>query len=94
MHDNGRGFSEADLAKPRAFGIRGIQERAYNLGGEASLRCPGSGAEITVRVPRGLEAETAEADEAQLQLGLPQAKAPSAKMKNGTQATKRAKKVG
>ncbi len=93
VHDNGRGFSEADLAKPRAFGIRGIQERAYNLGGEASLRCTGSGAEITVRVPRGLETEPAEPDEAQLQLGLPQAKISSTRMKRGTQPAKRAKKV-
>jgi signal transduction histidine kinase len=91
VHDNGRGFSETDLAKPRAFGIRGIQERAYNLGGEASVRRLEKGAEITVRVPRGLRAEAAAAEDPQLDLSLPEAKAPAARMKRG--GNKRGKKM-
>ena len=91
VHDNGRGFSESDLAKPRAFGIRGIQERAYNLGGEASVRRLEKGAEITVRVPRGLRAEAAMAEDAQLDLSLPEAKAPAARIKRG--GSKRGKRM-
>lgn len=93
VHDNGRGFAESDLVKPRAFGIRGIQERAYNLGGEASVRRLERGTEITVRVPRGQSDEPADTDEAQLPLVLPQAKASSARLRRSAQPAKRGKKV-
>jgi len=92
VHDNGRGFSESDLAKPRAFGIRGIQERAYNLGGEASVRRLERGAEITVRVPRGQHDDAAAADDAQLDLSLPEAKSP-ARIKRGGNAGRRGKRM-
>lgn len=37
IRDNGRGISEADLNKPRSFGLRGIRERINSLGGEFSI---------------------------------------------------------
>ena len=92
VHDDGRGFSDSDLAKPRAFGIRGILERAYNLGGEASLSRAGGGAEITVRVPCGLVEKAVEEIDAQLILRLPTMKPPAARMKRRG-AAKQEKKV-
>jgi signal transduction histidine kinase len=93
VHDNGRGFSESDLAKPRAFGLRGIHERAYNLGGEASVRSVDRGTEITVRVPRGLAAGAEESGEQQLDLQLPQTKAPAARVKRAAGAGKTSRKT-
>ena len=91
VHDNGRGFSESDLTKPRAFGIRGIQERAYNLGGEAGVRALDSGAEITVRVPRGSSAGDTDLEGAPFQLRPAGTRPPGARMKRGS--GKRGKKV-
>ena len=33
VNDNGRGIAPAELSKPKAFGIRGLQERAKTVGG-------------------------------------------------------------
>lgn len=33
IKDNGRGIAPAELSKPKAFGIRGLQERAKTVGG-------------------------------------------------------------
>ena len=52
VHDNGRGIADEDLAKPQAFGILGMQERARNLGGEASVRRTRSGTAVKLRLPR------------------------------------------
>ena len=52
VSDNGRGLAMADLSKPKAFGIRGMQERALSLGGEASVSRSARGTTATVRVPR------------------------------------------
>ena len=52
VHDNGYGISGEDLAKPQAFGILGMQERARNLGGEAGVRRTRSGTAVTLRLPR------------------------------------------
>jgi signal transduction histidine kinase/CheY-like chemotaxis protein len=58
VSDNGRGLADADLSNPNAFGIRGMQERALNLGGEASVyRTPG-GTTVMVSVPRSIAAAT------------------------------------
>ena len=93
VHDNGRGFSESDLTKPRAFGIRGIQERAYNLGGEASVRRLDKGAEITVRVPRGTYEEADDFDDAQLDLRLLGAGSTPPRTKRRSNAARRTRKV-
>jgi signal transduction histidine kinase len=52
VHDNGCGIGGGDLAKPQAFGILGMQERARNLGGEAGVRRTRSGTAVTLRLPR------------------------------------------
>ena len=50
--DKGKGLSKAELAKPGAFGIRGLHERAKTVGGwlDVSSR-PGEGTSITVTIP-------------------------------------------
>ena len=54
--DNGRGFTEAERAKPRSFGLRGIRERVEYLGGRVSIEsAPGQGTQIGVYIPREAE---------------------------------------
>jgi signal transduction histidine kinase len=70
VHDNGYGIAEQDLAKKQAFGILGMQERARNLGGEASVRRTRTGTAVSVRLPRSAAtgaAERAEPDAATAQ---------------------------
>ncbi len=64
VNDNGRGLVDADLSKPRAFGIRGMQERAINLGGQASVSQSTIGTTASVNLPRSLpqSMETAASD--------------------------------
>lgn len=61
VHDNGRGIAGEDLAKPQAFGLLGMQERARNLGGEAGVRQTRSGTAVKLRLPRTRAAHAAEA---------------------------------
>jgi signal transduction histidine kinase len=69
VYDNGYGIASADLAKPQAFGILGMQERARNLGGEAGVRRTRSGTSVTLRVPRSAQAVAeSPADDEQLLL--------------------------
>ncbi|HEY6862697.1 MAG TPA: PAS domain-containing sensor histidine kinase [Burkholderiales bacterium] len=50
--DNGRGFSTGDPRKPNSFGLMGLRERAYALGGEVRIDSgPGRGTRIDVRIP-------------------------------------------
>ncbi|GAB1233304.1 ATP-binding protein [Ferrigenium sp. UT5] len=50
--DNGRGIRDADRAKPRSFGLRGIFERVAHFGGEARLHSvPGQGTTLSVQLP-------------------------------------------
>jgi len=56
VHDNGRGIAAEDLAKPQAFGILGMQERARSLGGSASARKTRSGTSVILRLPRSAPA--------------------------------------
>lgn len=50
--DDGRGMELADQSKPRSFGLIGIRERAYILGGSVSIVSePGQGFAIEVEVP-------------------------------------------
>jgi signal transduction histidine kinase len=51
--DNGRGFTEADRAKPRSFGLRGIRERVEYFGGRVKIESAlGQGTQIGVYIPR------------------------------------------
>jgi PAS domain S-box-containing protein len=57
VRDNGRGFSPDDPRKPGSFGLMGLRERAYLLGGEVNIASePGRGTTIEVRIP--LESRT------------------------------------
>lgn len=50
--DNGQGISEAELDKPRSFGIKGLRERAKTIGGwlDVSTRS-GVGTSIILSIP-------------------------------------------
>jgi two-component system sensor histidine kinase UhpB len=52
ISDNGRGISEMELEKPKAFGLRGLHERAKTVGGwlDVSTRA-GIGTSIILSVP-------------------------------------------
>jgi two-component system, NarL family, sensor histidine kinase UhpB len=63
VHDNGCGVAAEDLAKPRAFGILGMRERAHGLGGSASVRRTRSGTSVSMRLPRSVQAAAANAAE-------------------------------
>jgi PAS domain S-box-containing protein len=57
VRDDGRGFSPDDPRKPGSFGLMGLRERAYVLGGEVSIASePGRGTTVEVRIP--LESRT------------------------------------
>jgi len=60
IRDNGRGISEADLNKPKSFGLRGIRERVSSLNGEFTI-APGEqgGSHLALRVPDVRPTETA-----------------------------------
>ena len=52
IRDNGRGISEADMNKPKSFGLRGIRERARLFGGKAIIHsAPHAGTRISVELP-------------------------------------------
>jgi PAS domain S-box-containing protein len=52
VRDDGVGFSPQDPRKPKSFGLVGLRERAYLLGGEAAITsAPGRGTNIEVRLP-------------------------------------------
>ena len=51
VSDNGRGLDQADLAKARSFGIRGLHERASTVGGWVDLSSSGAGTSLILSVP-------------------------------------------
>ncbi len=51
VSDNGVGLSDADLAKARSFGIRGLHERASTVGGWVDLSSGGQGTTLILSVP-------------------------------------------
>jgi PAS domain S-box-containing protein len=58
IRDNGRGISEADMNKPRSFGLRGIRERISSLNGEFSINAAEQGgSHLILRVPDVRQAE-------------------------------------
>lgn len=65
IRDNGRGISEADMSKPKSFGLRSIRERVHSLAGEFEIAAAEhGGTHILLRVPdkRATEASVAEED--------------------------------
>lgn len=66
LRDNGRGISEADMTKPKSFGLRGIRERVRSLSGDFSITTgEHGGTQVRLRVPekRGVEAPAVEEGE-------------------------------
>jgi signal transduction histidine kinase len=51
VSDNGRGLSDADLAKARSFGIRGLHERASTVGGWVDLASGPQGTTLILSIP-------------------------------------------
>lgn len=52
IEDDGRGISDDDRTKTRSFGLKGLRERAYYLGGSAEIGpASGGGTRITIRIP-------------------------------------------
>ena len=71
IRDNGRGISEADLTKPKSFGLRGIRERVNSLNGEFNVAAAEQGgSHLTLRVPDLRSAETPTATEEDVQQKL------------------------
>lgn len=58
VQDNGRGFTLEDPRKPGSFGLVGLRERAYLLGGDVKIDSAlGRGTTVEMRIPvRDLEA--------------------------------------
>ncbi len=62
VRDNGIGFPERATHKDGSFGLLGIRERAFMLGGEMALdNPPGGGGRVTVRLPLARGADDPEA---------------------------------
>ena len=52
VRDNGKGLTREDRRKPASFGLIGMRERAYALGGELRVESePGNGTMIQVKIP-------------------------------------------
>jgi signal transduction histidine kinase len=52
VRDNGRGFSVAAPRKQGSFGLTGLRERAFLLGGDVTLEsAPGQGTTVEMRIP-------------------------------------------
>lgn len=52
VRDDGVGFAPGSTPKPNSFGLLGLRERAYLLGGEARVTAePGGGTEVEIRFP-------------------------------------------
>jgi signal transduction histidine kinase len=67
--DDGRGLSSDDLAKERSFGLRGLQERAFTVGGWVDIASgPTGGTTLILSVPIA-EAEAAQRGEAGFDVG-------------------------
>lgn len=67
IRDNGRGIVEADMEKPKSFGLRGIRERVQSLSGTFHIAtAEQGGALLLLKVPdrRSEEPAAAESEEA------------------------------
>ena len=59
ISDDGRGLAQADLAKARSFGIRGLHERASTVGGWVDLSSSAAGTSLILSVPSQAGADSA-----------------------------------
>ncbi len=90
VSDNGRGMGDADLAKARSFGIRGLHERASHVGGWVDLSSSAAGTSLIVSVPlaaacSGHQANPADggAEECTDERSVPRADPPQPAGQNG-----------
>ena len=52
VRDNGRGFSTSSPRNPSCFGLVGLRERAYLVGGQVAVEStPGKGTTVELRIP-------------------------------------------
>jgi two-component system sensor histidine kinase UhpB len=66
LRDNGRGISDADMAKPKSFGLRGIRERVHSLSGDFTITSgEHGGTYIRLQVPERRGAEPSIVDDAE-----------------------------
>jgi len=55
IEDNGRGITEEQISNPKSFGLFGMQERIYPLGGEVKIKgLSNKGTTVTVILPATL----------------------------------------
>jgi len=53
VEDDGQGIADADLARPRSLGLKGMRERVRYIGGTVEIgRAPRGGTRVLVRVPK------------------------------------------
>ncbi len=53
VEDDGQGITDADLARPRSLGVKGMRERVRYIGGSVEIgRAPRGGTRVLVRVPK------------------------------------------
>jgi signal transduction histidine kinase len=62
VSDDGRGLTDADRAKDRSFGLRGLHERAATVGGWVDLSSGPRGTSLILSVPLGAAAGAATPD--------------------------------
>jgi signal transduction histidine kinase len=60
ISDNGRGLTDADLAKAKSFGLRGLQERAGTVEGWIDISSTEQGTTLLLSVPLDHVAQTAQ----------------------------------
>ncbi|HNH34979.1 MAG TPA: histidine kinase [Rhodocyclaceae bacterium] len=66
IRDNGRGITDADMTKPKSFGLRGVRERIHSLGGEFTIMGgEHGGTHIVLRLPEKQAAQAAAEEEPQ-----------------------------
>lgn len=54
IHDNGRGITEEEIINTKSFGLLGMRERTFLLGGEFTIKGElGGGTTVTVTIPVG-----------------------------------------
>jgi signal transduction histidine kinase len=71
VSDNGRGLRDADLAKARSFGIRGLHERASTVGGWVDLSSGPQGTTLILSIPLDAAVDHAAEFEADDERGAP-----------------------
>ena len=60
VSDNGKGITEKEISDPKSFGLMGIRERVYSLGGVAEINgIKNKGTTVKVLIPTDYNEELA-----------------------------------